>query len=185
MWTDTREKWHSSGNWRAAVTGAHSQVTWDSAIEWSEKVMILACSAAFTGHIRTWWSHNHAFNLHTEYSGDSVAVQFVPKCNIPTEKTMINESFFFTSQARNRGGSSSSIRVKLLHRDCLIAHYWLSCLQHTFLLWPLEAPSSLCVTSSLSRWSWRSYSYSMKWSLNFSMGTTWTMKEKMQTRQNH
>lgn len=82
---------------------------------------------------------------------------------------------------RNRGGSSSPLfQVKLLHRDCLIAHYWLSCLQHTFLLWPLEAPSSLCVTSSLSRWSWRSYSHSMKWSLNFSTGTTWTRREKMQ-----
>ncbi len=75
-------------------------------------------------------------------------------------------------------------RVKLLHRDCLIAHYWLCFLQHTFLLWPLEAPSSLCVTSSLSRWSWRSYSYSMKWSLNFSMGTTWTRSEKTRTPPN-
>lgn len=49
------------------------------------------------------------------------------------------------------------------------------------LLWPLEAHSSLCVTLSLSRWSWRSYR--AKWSLNFSMGTTSTRKEKMQTPQ--
>lgn len=126
-------------------------------------------SAALSGHDV---SHNQA----------SVLLHFfVPKCKFPCGEKKVKLKLLERERER---GSSSNTRVKLLHRDGLIAHYWLSVLQHIFPLWPLEAPSSLCVSSSLSRWSWRSYSHSMKWSLNFSTGATWTKKEKTRTPRN-
>lgn len=75
-------------------------------------------------------------------------------------------------------------RVKLSHGACLIDHYWLCVLRHTFTPRPLEAPSSLCVTSSLSRRSWRSYSRGAKWNRNFSTAATWTRRGRTRTPRN-